>query len=359
MVAVHKRDVDAQAWRAFLAPVPARPYTVADWVPVYLEILRRKKSKSIREAETVYALVSEALGDVLLPDLTQAMIVAFVAWMRAEVKPDGSSRWAHKTVRKYHSLLRTMLRHAVASGLLEVNPAADMPRGSLPPNKTRDGFDADAELLSVHDACRVISSTLIPYARRVFYAALLFTGAREAEVLGLRWKRWIRSCSPLSKLLITEQWSTKRRQFDSTKTDDARPVPVHAVLEELLDGWQLAYAEAYGRAPGPDDLIFPRRWKGRLRPQYQAQALSAFKADLALLALEPRRLHSLRHTFITHTEDAGADADVVFALTHRANTRSMRDIYRHWQWPRLCAAIACTPFTLFRPMEQVSLFEAP
>lgn len=351
MVAVRKQQEEqAQEWRAFLAPVPAFEHTLSSWIEYHAKHLELKKSKSLREAKSVYKRIAAAFGEITLAKFTQREIVAWIEWLKSVRKTNGKPRYANKTIRKFHSFLRSALGTAVVAGLLAVNPACNMPSGILPPNKTRPEFDAANAVL----ASRLISSTAIPFARRALYAMMLFTGAREGEVLGIFWRHWNRLVQPLSKLRFEQQWSTRRGVIDTTKTDDPRDVPVHFELASMLEDWWLEWSELYGRHPERDDLMFPRQWAGLLKPQYQPQVLKSFKKDLERLELAPRSIHALRHTFTTLTVDAGAEENVVFALTHRG-TQSIRDTYRHWQWPRFCEAVAVLPIERHQNMHQLEL----
>lgn len=358
MVAVRKQleESPEQEWRSFLAPVPAYEHTLSTWIEYHAKHLELKKSKSLREAKSVYKRIAAAFGEITLSKFTQREIVAWIEWLKSLRKSDNKPRYANKTIRKFHSFLRSALGTAVAAGLMSVNPACHMPTGVLPPNKTRPEFDAANAVLSAHDASRLVSSQLIPSARRALYAMLLFTGAREGEVLGIFWRHWNRLVQPLSKLRFEQQWSTRRGIIDTTKTDDPRDVPVHLELAAILEDWWLEWSELYGRHPEGDDLIFPRSWGGELKPQYQPQVLTNFKKDLERLGLPPRSIHALRHTFTTLTVDAGAEENVIFALTHR-DSSSIRDTYRHWQWPRFCEAVATMPVKLHQPMHQLELIQ--
>jgi integrase len=84
----------------------------------------------------------------------------------------------------------------------------------------------------------------------------------------------------------------------------------------------------------------PLRWA-------QTSALRAWHRDLEQLGVPhpisgPRRLHSTRHTFITHLLRAGAQREAVKEITHtKGRARDAFDLYdHHIDWDSLCAAVA-------------------
>src|SRR6185312_5781608 len=104
-----------------------------------------------------------------------------------------------------------------------------------------------------------------------------------------------------------------------TKTGVTKLAPVHSTLATILDGWIAGgWARLMGRAPRPDDLMFPRgpvptKQLGHHRDhtmerEWLGRACTA-------LGLRPRRLHDARRSFISLTQDDGADGNVIRRIT--------------------------------------------
>jgi integrase len=118
--------------------------------------------------------------------------------------------------------------------------------------------------------------------------ALLHTGLRKAEFLGLRWKHVDFKAGVLT--------------IPRSKNDETRHVPMNATVREIL-----------GRRPrslNRDALVFPNgagmvglRWAEKTFPE----AVSAAQ-------IEDFRLHDLRHTFASRLVMAGVDLLTVMQL---------------------------------------------
>ena len=112
---------------------------------------------------------------------------------------------------------------------------------------------------------------------------------------------------------------------------------MHPVLARLLAEWKATgWAAKYGRAPRPDDLMFPTEDHEVRDP---SDTLKALKKDLANVGLRPRRGHDLRRTFITLAQVDGARRDILKTLTHPSET-DIVGLYSTFPWATVCDEIA-------------------
>jgi|HubBroStandDraft_1064217.scaffolds.fasta_scaffold05658_5 integrase len=193
--------------------------------------------------------------------------------------------------------------------------------------------------------------TRVPYSRAdvlalistgdeaaVFSALAFFTGMREGEICGRRWRDWDTEAKPLGCLDVATQYNDRPLKTARGLGEHARKVPVHPVLERILDGWwRDGFEFVHGRKPERDDFIVPRRRAGK--PNHtRSSGSKLWLRACAGAGVTNVSLHSTRHTFITLARRGGARTEVVERITHNA-TGSIVDQYTHWDWTPLCEAV--------------------
>ncbi len=110
-------------------------------------------------------------GDYLLRDITTKLVDEYVA---LKVGQGLSARTVNKTI----TLLRMMLKKAVAWGIIEENRA-------LYSERVRDRR-REMDYLEPNEVYRLLEN--VPSEEhRVLFATAIFTGAREGEALALKW----------------------------------------------------------------------------------------------------------------------------------------------------------------------------
>jgi hypothetical protein len=128
------------------------------------------------------------------------------------------------------------------------------------------------------------------------------------------------------------------RQEKATKTGATLHIPVHPVLQAMLERWWAhGWAEYMGRAPEPGDLIFPRE-DGLQR--LVSGTYKHFKADLETVGFPFQRQYESRSTFRNLALSAGASEFHVNLITHPTPKRAS-DYYTRleMQWPGMCEAV--------------------
>jgi hypothetical protein len=127
-----------------------------------------------------------------------------------------------------------------------------------------------------------------------------------------------------------------------------------------LAEWKLGgFHRWVGRSWTPDDFIIPGpvpRTRKNLRgdPNRMLTRHTSYKrlvnVDLPAVGLRHRRMHDMRHGFITVATEGGANYDDVKLITH-APPRSAFDRYVRVGWKRLCDAVMCIDVRRRRPEE--------
>jgi len=233
---------------------------------------------------------------------------------------------APATIRQIHAILRASLNQAERWGLVHRNVAKLASAPSQPQREQHPpGVD---EVVALMDAARRVDPLFGLYIR-----VMVATGARRAEVCGLRWS----DVNFDAGVMTVERSYTVVpgvRADRPTKTRSARKVMLDPVtLDDLADGWRDAreLAEMCGmdierRRAGYIFAADPTGATAWRPDRANAQWVKA-RNDAGLGRTV--RLHDLRHFQATQLLDAGVPVPTVAArLGHSDGTTTMK-IYAH------------------------------
>lgn len=280
-------------------PEPTEGVTVSAYFPLWIAERKKDGKWSVADDESrlkkhfVPRFGARALSSILPHEIK--------AWV-SDLK---GSDLAPATVINIYSAASILFGDAEGSGLIERTPF-NRRRDKLPKKKRakRSQKYATWEIERLLTPCADI-----PEDRRAFYALVFLGGGmRFGEAAARRLRDIDRHKLPLQKLTVHSSYSTKlRREKDTTKMERDREVPVHPLLEGILDDWLTGgWVRQFGRLPDADDLIVPSRL-GRHRNVNHM--LRKFKADCERVGVEPRRQHDLRGSFWSLCLDAGANKE--------------------------------------------------
>ena len=233
---------------------------------------------------------------------------------------------APATIRQIHAILRASLNQAERWGLVQRNVAR---LASAPSQSQREQHPPDLDEVLRLMAAAVDVSPMFGLFIRVMVA----TGARRAEVCGLRWS----DVDVKANTLTVERSYTVLpgvRADQPTKTRSARTVVLDPVtMTALRSGWNAAVAIAeFGgvdlerRRAGyifAADPVGLTAWRPDVANTWWAKARTASGAAATV------RMHDLRHFQATQLLDAGVPVPTVAArLGHSDGTTTMK-IYAH------------------------------
>lgn len=252
--------------------------------------------------------------------------------LRAQKKDNGQRRLTDKTIANVMGAISLMFDSAVRLEKCLRNPIV------LAPNELNRKVRVEKEIYEVGELAVLVRHHSIPWPLRVLNALCIFTGMREGEACGRRWRDLDDSTTPLPALSIHDQYNGRPLK----KRDQPRMAPVHAGLMEILRPWAEEGFELYtGRLPTPDDFIVPNVSKFSKQPNWtRSQYYKAFVKHAQAAGVRPRSLHSTRHSFITHAQRGGCDKLKLEKVTHNS-AGDMIDRYTHGVWAPLCAAVSC------------------
>jgi len=243
---------------------------------------------------------------------------------------------SEKTIALLMGTLKTMFRDARIAELTPYDPVL-IPRGSLSRKSKKKRIPYEAA-----EAAMLVSDPRVDWDDRIWNMLAFFTGMREGEVCGRRWRDIDRGAEPLWSMMVHTQYNDQALKGDSREKDRPRNVPIHPELERALNAWwRDGFELVHCRKPKIDDFIVPRR-DANDENLTRAMAYKRFIASCKRVGVEPHTVHSTRYTFISLCRRAGARTELVEKITHNA-AGTIVDQYTDWAWRPLCEAVLCFP----------------
>ncbi|MCC7366823.1 MAG: site-specific integrase [Chloroflexi bacterium] len=325
--------IKAKAAGGLLPDAERRGETLAALLSAWLTSVRPdiRTNTDRRYEQCVRFHFLPALGAIKLSELKAARIQQFLAVKRtaprekaSSKREDGHRPLTARTVQQLYVVLNTALRWGLRKGFISVNPCdrVDPPRVErreiqpLSPEQT-------AKLLST---AAEAGDTLLG-----LWEMAAFTGARQGELLALRWsdvdlnegRLTIRRTQVATRKGGAEYNPTKSK--DGYRVLDLAPDAVAALrAHQDRQKWvQQKLREAYG----DPDLVFA----SAVGTPLQATNVSRrFKALLAVAGLPTStRFHDLRHGAATMMLAAGEDAPTVSQYLGHSTPAVTMSIYAH------------------------------
>lgn len=333
------------------APAPPPTPTVAEYAETWLKV-QTHSSKFNEELIFRRHLTNTDLGRMRMIEVTPQHVAAWIKALRVTPSAKGGLL-APKTVRAFFGALRKLYVSAVFERVVPSTPCV-LPPGVLPVGSDKVPGARRKWRFSRDELERFISDARIPIDRRVLWAVLFCAGLRAGEAFALKWGDYDASRKPLGCLSIERSWSSKHKREKETKTRATREVPVHPTLAAILAEWRLSgWQKRHGRAPKDVDLIVPNE-DGAARNT--SNAWRSLRVDSDRLEIPKRRLHGMRHTFISLAIDDGARKDIILKITHTKPQQTAFDSYREEAWETLCAEVE--KLKIARRVEELPLFKA-
>lgn len=319
--------------------------TVETWFAHYLTLRKNRSLENDISLLENHVLSHAPFASMRLAAVEPRDVLALVEHLNS-VKSIGG-----KTVAIIYGLVRQAFGRAAFERVIDANPCDDLPRGSVKWKSRRKRKPYSRE-----EVRRLMACEAVPLDYRVFIALAFYTGMREGEVCGRRFRDWDRSWQPLSCLTVDTQYDGQPLKTDDGEDVRPRQVPVHVELEAILDLWERSGFElVFLRKPTPEDYMVPHR---KIGVHSKSSAYKAWRRALARAGVENRSLHSTRHTFISILRSNGAAKDVVESITHNARG-DVLDGYTEFEWVSRCRAVALFDVSVDRkPPEAAGLLQS-
>jgi integrase len=236
-------------------------------------------------------------------------------------------------------LARSIFRRAVKVGRLRVNPFDLLePHEKI---KRRDkGNWREGASFEVAEMEQLISDPRIEFCDQVNWAFCFFLACRPGEMERIQWSAYTAAYDPLPRMIVYRR-----------KVDLYVPCAVHPTLAAMLAEWWLSgWQRKMGRAPTPDDYIFPMFPSRVGRPNKSVNGLRRngytwrrLNAVYRAVGLRRRRPYDFRRTLITLAVDEfDASESIIKAMTHPkapGSDKDAFDLYRTKNYKVLCREI--------------------
>jgi len=311
---------------------PARTITFADFAFLYLDHAEAQTPRSVRTYETRIAHLVEGIGrKIQLRNVGHSQIQAVIDGLTA-------AGFAPNTVCQIYGACQGLMTYGITLGVLKASPCV---RGviRLPKRRPVNPAHAIEALMTSAEVRRLIDSGGTD-EERAWWAVAALTGMRGGEIRALRWQRCDLRYLPIGQIIVAESYRADTGVTSPPKTGEAREVPVHPSLAPVLDAWRSSgWAGVMKRAHRANDLVFPDpdRPDGHLT---DGRMRRRFYLALERLGMRRRRIHGLRHTFVTRTAEVdGASSEVLERITH-GRPRDVRGDYRQVTFAEMARELA-------------------
>ena len=283
---------------------------LADWLDTSVR-QRCRPSTALSYQATVSRYIAPAIGRIPLAKLEPEHVGRMLADLSARTGLSPT------TVGYVRTVLRIALGRALKEGKVARNVAAlvDPPRRAV---YERHPLDARQVAL--------LRTTLTGHRLEALVLTAIGTGARQGELLGLRWQDVDLDAGTMT-IRHTLQLGT--RQLAETKTERSRrtlhlPLQVRAALRHH----QRVQAGERERAKVWDARGFMFATRNGAPPDSR-NVTSDFQAVLAMAGLPHQRFHDLRHAYATLLVEAGADLYEVSRGLGQSSIATTANVYTH------------------------------
>lgn len=244
-----------------------------------------------------------------------------------------AGKLGEKSIATVYGLIGGAFRRAVFEDVITSDPC-QLPKGTIKWKSRKKRVPYTRDELRALLACPKVAP-----AFAVWIAIAVYTGMREGEVCGRRWRDWRLDARPLTALHVHSQYDDQPLKTDDGEDTRPRTVPVHPELERILRAWWSdGFELVHGRPPTLEDFIVPTT---RAQVNHtKSSAYKAFRRALAQAGVGNKSLHSTRHAFISIARSNGARKEVLETVTHNAAAaHETIDDYTEFEWRAVCESV--------------------
>ena len=237
------------------------------------------------------------------------------------------------TVKNTLILIKNFLDYTIVLGIFPNNPAdyVKVPKKEKVENTGKYRiFSADEQKLIINNL------DLDDPVEQMLYIDF-FTGLRRNEIRGLRWKNYSDGTLTIAQQLVRSYNFEKdgSRTINKNSTQDLktessfRTIVLPKMADNLLQKMKINSYEKHLRLGTPftdDAFIFSDEY---LKPIEEKRANRRIQAICRKIGIEPRPLHSIRHSYATRLFEADVDIKTVQKLMGHFDYRTTLNIYVH------------------------------
>mgnify|MGYP002857581963 FL=1 len=297
--------------------------TLNEWFDIWLQdyLVGVKASTAYLYERRVDLYLRPALGKIRMDQLNPHVIQHLYNELGKE--HDGKKPLSAKTIKNIHGLLHKCLQQAVLLDYLKSNPSNACVLPKVVNKKINPLTDEQVKLF-----LKEIEGNKYELLFKVF----LFTGLREAELLGLKWDcvNFNEGTILIDKQLNKSQKKGGKYMFTPPKNNKSRTLnPAPFVMNLLKEQKKLQdeMRQTAGPAWEESGLVFTNEF-GRYM-SYRA-VYDEFKKRVTAIGYPEIRVHDLRHTYAVNSLRAGDDIKTLQENMGHATAAFTLDVYGHY-----------------------------
>lgn len=286
---------------------------LSEFAAPYLEAMKEKLSPVVYDSykKVIDSLILPALGHLKISEIRPIHVQEFVKMLSNIPKRERNGeitaeKVSPSTVKRKLAVLQSMLTFAVKLGYISSSPA-DSKRLTLP-----KATKPEIQIFTKQEAANILVCLQDePLQFQTLIQLAIFTGAREGELVGLKFSDINFSTKKMTINRLAYKLKGEEVKTKAPKSNKTRTVSLNASCVELLKRLQQQHtAEKYriGTQWVGDDWVFTQ-WNGEImHPQTPSRQFDKF---LKRHSIPHRKFHSLRHTSATLLLYNGTDLKTV------------------------------------------------
>ncbi|HQM44101.1 MAG TPA: tyrosine-type recombinase/integrase [Smithellaceae bacterium] len=339
------REIEAKIERrTFLHEKKAPLFSAVktEWLKYKKQFLRETTYET---CETNLRNHFDSLNGLRINQITMATIEKFIAELQNKVLstkatrkpgyiPTGKEKKISlNTMRKIIVTLNQVMAYAVRHRLIDYNPVRDAER---PRNQGKEVQEKAISILTPKQIRNFLEAVTDEKYHTLFLTAIM-TGARQGEILGLKW-----SDVDFSKKQISINRTFNMGRFFTPKTKGSiRQIDLAPMVVRALAAWKLLSAikekekrEEKQRENGIEenaaehrDLVFPNEAGGPMN--YSNMVQRHFRKALKDAGIPQIRFHDLRHTYASLLLAQGENVKYVQTQLGHSSPTVTLNVYAH------------------------------
>jgi len=270
--------------------------TLGDFIPQYFDIVKESLSPTTYQfyERCVEVHIAPLLGNLRLKDIKPVHVQDFIKKMSThEVKSTIEKRSA-ATIRRYLTVLQSILKQAVKLELLASNPA------SVEKLTIQKSVTPKIEIFTKQEAAEMLACLEKEDLQfQVLIQLAIMTGARRGELAALKFSDFNYETNKVTIERAAVKLKGKPTQLKPPKDYEIRTISINPFcieLVKLLKAEKERDAERLGSKWQEGDWIFTQ-WNGEImNPHSPTKMFSKF---LERNGLKHRKFHAVRHTSAT------------------------------------------------------------
>jgi len=298
-------EVEDQLRRGIYLPdqkIPTFKQVAEDWIE-YKKPNLRHSTWSVYEGHT-----RNHFDDFNPIRINQISTAKVETWISARHK-DGMNL---ATMKKILISLGQIMAYAVRHGYIDYNPVrdAERPRGNGETGEDKIKVLAPSEINSFLDA-----EEHMKY--RTLFRLAIFSGARQGELLGLKWSDvdWQYSQIHIQRTFNNQRW------FNTKTGASNRKIDLGPAMMKELKAWKLACP------PNDLDLVFPNESGQPIN--HNNMVNRHFNPALKKAGIERIRFHDLRHTYASLLIEQGENIKYIQTQLGHSSPTVTLNVYSH------------------------------